>query len=343
MDPPDAVGGDRVRLRRRRQARPHVRRCHPPAPDRDRRAEGAGASTNRLRTSPARRATRQFLWDVKQEVGEPPPPRTSSRRFAFKPTRENVSNSLVDTWVPRGFAVVHSDAPGTGLSQGCPTVGGTPEELAPKAVIDWLNGRAKGFKTVDGAEAVVRDVWSTGKVGMTGTSYNGTIPARGRGRPASRGSKRSFRSRPTRPTTTTTDRTAWCGIPAAGWARTSTFSTTSSTAAIRPSATTATRTYRDGEFARGRDRANGDYNDFWADARPAAEGQEHQGRRADGPRVQRLERRARAQRPHLRGAQGPRAVDGLLPPGRPRRRSAARDDEQVVHALSLRRRERRRE
>ena len=27
------------------------------------------------------------------------------------------------TWVPRGFAVVHSDAPGTGLSQGCPTVG----------------------------------------------------------------------------------------------------------------------------------------------------------------------------------------------------------------------------
>ena len=81
----------------------------------------------------------------------------------------------MDTWVPRGFAVVHSEAPGTGLSDGCPTVGGPPEALAPKAVIDWLNGRAKGFTSVDGDEEVVAH-WSTGKVGMTGTSYNGTIP-----------------------------------------------------------------------------------------------------------------------------------------------------------------------
>ena len=94
----------------------------------------------------------------------------------FKPARENVSTSLVATWVPRGFAVVHSDAPGTGLSQGCVTVGSDPEELAPKAVIDWLNGRARGFTTIDGVEAVVATSWSTGKVGMTGTSYNGTIP-----------------------------------------------------------------------------------------------------------------------------------------------------------------------
>ena len=66
--------------------------------------------------------------------------------FAFKPVRENVSSSLVATWVPRGFAVVHSDAPGTGLSQGCVTVGSDPEQLAPKAIIDWLNGRAKGIQ-----------------------------------------------------------------------------------------------------------------------------------------------------------------------------------------------------
>ncbi len=69
---------------------------------------------------------RKFLWDVKQEVGEPPPPRTSQAPIAFKATRENVSTSLVATWVPRGFAVVHSEAPGTGLSQGCPTVGARP-------------------------------------------------------------------------------------------------------------------------------------------------------------------------------------------------------------------------
>ena len=119
---------------------------------------------------------RQFLWNVQQEIGAEPPPRSSQPAVAFKPDREAVSNSLVAAWVPRGFAVVHSDAPGTGLSQGCVTVGADPEQLAPKAVIDWLNGRAKGFRTIDGTEEITA-AWSTGKVGMTGTSYNGTIPS----------------------------------------------------------------------------------------------------------------------------------------------------------------------
>jgi len=77
--------------------------------------------------------------------------------------------------VPRGYIVVHSSSPGTGLSQGAPTVGGDNESLAPKAVIDWLCGRAKGYKEIDGNEEVTA-YWSTGKVGMTGTSYNGTLP-----------------------------------------------------------------------------------------------------------------------------------------------------------------------
>ena len=54
-------------------------------------------------------------------------------------------------------------------------MGGANESLAPKAVIDWLNGRAKGFTAVGGGEEVRAD-WATGKVGMTGTSYNGTLP-----------------------------------------------------------------------------------------------------------------------------------------------------------------------
>ena len=119
---------------------------------------------------------RENLWDVKQEVGAEPAPRVHQPAIPFQPVRPSVSNSQVNTWVPRGFAVVHSEAPGTGLSQGCVTVGGAPEELAPKAVIDWLNGRAKGYKTIDGTEEVSATSWSTGKVGMTGTSYNGTIP-----------------------------------------------------------------------------------------------------------------------------------------------------------------------
>ncbi len=117
----------------------------------------------------------QYFWNVNHEVGATPPPRVSPPLINHQPNRTAVSTSHVSTWVPRGFAVVHSDSPGTGLSQGCPTVGGINESLAPKAVIDWLNGRAKGFTSVAGDTEVVAD-WSTGKVGMTGTSYNGTLP-----------------------------------------------------------------------------------------------------------------------------------------------------------------------
>jgi len=118
---------------------------------------------------------KRYFWDPKHELGEPPPRRTPIPPIPFKPQRPVISQSQVREWVPRGFAVVHSDSPGTGLSQGCPTVGGDNESLAPKAVIDWLNGRAKGFTTVDGNEEV-KASWCTGKVGMTGTSYNGTLP-----------------------------------------------------------------------------------------------------------------------------------------------------------------------
>ncbi len=117
----------------------------------------------------------QKMWDVKHELGAASPSRPVNEQAKFIPVRPEISRSEIDTWLPRGFAVVHSEAPGTGLSQGCPTVGGAPEELAPKAVIDWLNGRAKGYTSVDGQEQVKAD-WATGKVGMTGTSYNGTIP-----------------------------------------------------------------------------------------------------------------------------------------------------------------------
>jgi X-Pro dipeptidyl-peptidase len=85
-----------------------------------------------------------------------------------------MSFSLDNTWVPRGYIMVYSSSPGTGLSDGAITVGGENESLAPKAVIDWLCGRTKGYSTRDGSEEV-KAYWSTGKVGMTGTSYDGTL------------------------------------------------------------------------------------------------------------------------------------------------------------------------
>ena len=118
---------------------------------------------------------RKYFWDPKQELGTEPPKRTNPPTIKPRNTSPSISSSHKRKWVPLGFAVVHSEAPGTGLSQGCPTVGDDPEALAPKAVIDWLCGRAKGFTTVDGDEEV-KATWCTGKVGMTGTSYNGTIP-----------------------------------------------------------------------------------------------------------------------------------------------------------------------
>ncbi len=123
-------------------------------------------------TSPA---GREYFWNAKHEIGDEPPERLIPDHFDARNRRPLISNAHVNTWVPRGYAVVHSSSPGTGLSQGCPTVGGDNESLAPKAVVDWLCGRAKGYTEVDNDETV-EATWCTGKIGMTGTSYEGTLP-----------------------------------------------------------------------------------------------------------------------------------------------------------------------
>lgn len=117
---------------------------------------------------------RDYFWNPRQELGTEPPERTKFPPINPRVNRPVISNGQLG-WVAHGYVVVHSSSPGTGLSQGCPTVGGDNESLAPKAVIDWLNGRAKGYKELDRKEEV-KAYWTTGKVGMTGTSYNGTLP-----------------------------------------------------------------------------------------------------------------------------------------------------------------------
>lgn len=204
---------------------------------------------------------RKFLWDVKQELGAPPPPRASQPPVRFRPDRTSVSNSHVTVWVPRGFAVVHSDAPGTGLSQGCVTVGADPEQLAPKAVIDWLNGRARGFRTADGADEV-KASWTTGKVGMTGTSYNGTIPLAA----AVTGVRGLEAIIPVAPNTSYYHYYRSNGLirHPGGWLGEDIDFLYDFVNSGEPSRRDhCNRLYRDGEFVRGRDRVTGDYNDFW--------------------------------------------------------------------------------
>lgn len=116
-----------------------------------------------------------YFWDVHHEIGAKPKQYNYPPEVKRRGERPIISKAHVKTWVPRGYIVVHSSSPGTGLSDGSPTVGGDNESLAPKAVIDWICGRAKGFTTRTGDEEV-KAYWSTGKVGMTGTSYNGTLP-----------------------------------------------------------------------------------------------------------------------------------------------------------------------
>ena len=87
--------------------------------------------------------------------------------------KADLPGSLDNYYVPRGYAVVLGESIGTFNSDGCPDIGGRWETLGTKAVIDWLNGRARGFDEV--GNPVTAD-WTTGAVGMTGVSYNGTLP-----------------------------------------------------------------------------------------------------------------------------------------------------------------------
>ncbi|WP_018349821.1 Xaa-Pro dipeptidyl-peptidase [Longispora albida] len=75
-------------------------------------------------------------------------------------------------FVPRGYAFIAADLSGTARSTGCEDVGGQAEVLGAKAVIDWLNGTAIA-RRADGTQAFA--TWSTGKVGMIGKSWDGTV------------------------------------------------------------------------------------------------------------------------------------------------------------------------
>src|SRR5262245_35960908 len=84
-------------------------------------------------------------WAVDHEIGSPPSSRAAEPYFAGTNTLNQISTIYESTWLPRGYAVVHADSPGTGYSDGCPTSGAPNESLGAKAVIDWLNGRATAY------------------------------------------------------------------------------------------------------------------------------------------------------------------------------------------------------
>jgi predicted acyl esterase len=114
-------------------------------------------------------------WPVDHEIGQPPLTKAFAPPFNAGNTSPQISTIYESTWVPRGFAVVHSESPGTGNSTGCPNSGAPIETLGATAVIDWLNGRRKGYTTRTGTTEV-EAYWHNGNTAMMGTSYNGTLP-----------------------------------------------------------------------------------------------------------------------------------------------------------------------
>ncbi|MFB7240943.1 Xaa-Pro dipeptidyl-peptidase [Streptomyces populi] len=78
-------------------------------------------------------------------------------------------------FVPRGYAFVGVDLAGTNRSDGCVDVGGRSDIRSAKAVIDWLNGRARGYTTRTGTTTARATTWTDGRTGMIGKSWDGTI------------------------------------------------------------------------------------------------------------------------------------------------------------------------
>ena len=205
-----------------------------------------------------------YYWNAQHELGAKPPPRPAMQPIGFgkKPGMIAQNDPLTNRWVARGVAVVHSCSPGTGWSQGCPSVGGDNESLAPKAVIDWLGGRAKGFTTLDGNEEV-RALWCTGKVAMIGTSYNGTLPIAA----ATTGVEGLVAIVPVAPNTSYYRYYRSNGLVRhpGGYLGEDVDVLYDFIASGDPQKRDwCIKNVRDGELAKGADRVSGDYNDFWA-------------------------------------------------------------------------------
>jgi X-Pro dipeptidyl-peptidase len=202
-----------------------------------------------------------IFWTVNHELGAAAPPRNHIE-IVRTGKRPIISNTEIMLWVPRGYIVVHSSSPGTGLSQGSPTVGGDNESLAPKAVIEWLTGKDNGYTTPDGNEKVTA-FWSTGKVGMTGTSYNGTLPLAA----ATTGVKGLEAIIPIAPNTSYYHYYRSNGLvrsPGGYLGEDIDVLYDFIHSGDESKRAYNNKTVRDTEMAEGMDRATGDYNDFWA-------------------------------------------------------------------------------
>ncbi|UQS85690.1 Xaa-Pro dipeptidyl-peptidase [Apilactobacillus apisilvae] len=105
-----------------------------------------------------------------------PEPRTveGKTRKAEQTLDRELSYTLNDYFLARGFAVVYSAGIGTYESDGFRTTGDYDETLSATAVIEWLTGKRTAFTNkLDNNQ--IEAYWSNGNVAMSGRSYLGTL------------------------------------------------------------------------------------------------------------------------------------------------------------------------
>ena len=79
-----------------------------------------------------------------------------------------------DAYLIRGFAIVQTAGLGTWGSEGIQCCASDLEAKAFACVIEWLTGKRSAFSDPSGEIAVEAD-WCSGRIGMTGRSYAGTM------------------------------------------------------------------------------------------------------------------------------------------------------------------------
>jgi X-Pro dipeptidyl-peptidase len=79
-------------------------------------------------------------------------------------------------FLPRGYAYILAQMNGTAYTEnGCPMHGGPTDIAGEKSVVDWLNGRVKGYSAASLTATEKVASWHNGSSAMIGKSYDGTL------------------------------------------------------------------------------------------------------------------------------------------------------------------------
>ncbi|MBR3159719.1 MAG: hypothetical protein IKF14_11565 [Atopobiaceae bacterium] len=80
-----------------------------------------------------------------------------------------------DYYLVRGYAIVQTAGPGSYGSEGLVCTGTQMERDAFAGVIEWINGKRSAYADKEGTTSVSASDWASGKVGMIGHSYAGSV------------------------------------------------------------------------------------------------------------------------------------------------------------------------